>query len=395
MIDIKKEIRIRFVFLCLAISVCTILVCHFKYQLDYDRFHSKGNRIYKLESTLSTPGEQVGSSVTSYAAASRIESSLNLVEKVTRLSHASFQLKSTGLRSLTANGVFADASVFEIFDFPLVKGNAKSALQKPFTAVLTEQTAADLFGDKDAVGEVFYVGKIKQPVRVTGVARNLPGNSQIAAGLFISMPTLAQRHDPGIAGQMEEFGVITYLLFKGGTSGHNAQASVEALFSHPKSGIFDNLLTRKQMRIEPLRTSYFNPLLSRFQVFAWCASLISLLLALLESINSFVRMVLLQISLGDDYQTITSGDRNRKLIRRVCLLVLLSGGIACVSSFILAAASDFFFDAPFTGNFTGYAAISTGILLLSLLSSILISLWIVFRIPTEPMRTYLINKKSR
>ncbi|KQS30736.1 hypothetical protein ASG33_10125 [Dyadobacter sp. Leaf189] len=340
----------------------------------------------------STPGEQTTSSISSFNAATRIGSGLNLIEKSARIIHSSFQLKSSHSHSITVDGVFADASVFEIFDFPMVSGNAQTALQHPFTAVLTGQTATALFGEQDPVGKMFYSGDLNQPVTVTGLVKELPGNSQIQAGLFVSMPTLVQLHDQKISGKMEEIGVVTYLLFKKNTSRQTASETVSKLFSG--QGAFKNLLTNKAIRIEPLRNGFFNPLLGRFQVFALCAAVVIMLLVLLESLNSLVKMVLLQISLGDDYQTITNKERNSKLIRRVFVLVLASGAIASVVSAILVAAAALFLEIPFTQHIPAFTAIATGTVILSVVSSVLIGYWIVLRVPSEPMRTYLIHKKS-
>ncbi|WP_439554954.1 ABC transporter permease [Dyadobacter sp.] len=393
MINVPKEIRIRLAFLCLVMSVCIPLFCYFKYQLDYDRLHTKSDRIYKLVTDWSTPGEQVSSSISSYNAAARIDSGLTtLIEKSARIIHSSFRLKSSNSHSFSVDGVFADASVFEIFDFDLVSGNAQTALQNPFTAVLTSKTAAALFGEQNPVGKLFYLEDSKSPVTVTGLVQEIPGNSQIQAGLFFSLPTLVKLHYRDLGGKMDEMGVVTYLLFKGNTDGQTASEAVNKLFSGQET--FITLLTTKSVRIEPLRNGLFNPLFGPFQVFALCATVVIMLLVLLESLNSLVKMILLQISLGDDYQTITNRIRNRRLIRRVCLLVLASGTIAIVFALIVAAAAAFFLDNPFSQHIPAFAAIATGTVILSIVSSILISYWIVLRVPSEPMRTYLIHKKS-
>ncbi len=43
---------------------------------------------------------------------------------------------------------FADPNFLEIFNFPLIKGNPKTALQKPFSVIITSEMAEKLFGQK-------------------------------------------------------------------------------------------------------------------------------------------------------------------------------------------------------------------------------------------------------
>ena len=52
------------------------------------------------------------------------------------------------------NNLYADASVFGIFSFPLLRGDPKTALEKPFSIVLTEETARRYFGDEDPMGKI-------------------------------------------------------------------------------------------------------------------------------------------------------------------------------------------------------------------------------------------------
>jgi putative ABC transport system permease protein len=83
----------------------------------------------------------------------------------------------------------ADGSVFDLFSFPLINGDAKTALTQPFAMVLTEKTASKLFGSDQAVGKVVRVDN-KQDYIVTAVAKDPPTNSSITFNALISFSTL-------------------------------------------------------------------------------------------------------------------------------------------------------------------------------------------------------------
>jgi putative ABC transport system permease protein len=49
---------------------------------------------------------------------------------------------------------FTEHDYFDIFNFPLIKGNKKSALISPNEALITEKIAKKYFGDADAMGKI-------------------------------------------------------------------------------------------------------------------------------------------------------------------------------------------------------------------------------------------------
>ena len=85
--------------------------------------------------------------------------------------------------------VYADNSVLTMFNFPLVTGDKKTALAEPFTAVITETTAKKYFGNRNPMGKTL-VTLNDMPVKINGVAKDVPQNSSIQFNMLISMATL-------------------------------------------------------------------------------------------------------------------------------------------------------------------------------------------------------------
>ena len=75
----------------------------------------------------------------------------------------------------------ADASVFEVFDFPLRRGTPETVLGKAASVVLTQKMAERFFGDEDPIGKVLSVSDpyFEGDFTVTGVMENLPRHSTI------------------------------------------------------------------------------------------------------------------------------------------------------------------------------------------------------------------------
>ena len=77
---------------------------------------------------------------------------------------------------------------FNIFTFPLIKGDPNTALIEPNSAVLSEEMAHKYFGDGDPLNNTLMINEIS--FTVTGVMHNVPRTSHFDANMFLSMVTL-------------------------------------------------------------------------------------------------------------------------------------------------------------------------------------------------------------
>ena len=392
MIDLKKEFKTRVMFLCVTISVCMSFIFYLKYELDYDRFNAKSDRIYKLVTKLNTLDEKVNTSISSWALAPKIDSNFHWVQQTTRIINSNFRLKSKDSNFITTHGLFAEGSIFEIFDFPLISGTAETALDTPFSVVLTEKAAIQIFGNQNPLGQTLNFQSSKQLFTVTAVAQNLPENSQIKTDLFVSMPTLTKMHDSNNG--HEDIGVVTYLLLKAESNKVRIQEEINKLFSGADSRMLSKIITKKQYFLEPLRDKYLNPFLSQFQSFLIYALSVIFLLLLFGSINSVVKIVLLQISLSAEYQTLTVENERIKLVSKVCFAVIIAYVLSHFISVGILCVLMYFFDITFAENLYIYFTITAAILIFSIISGILLSLWVAIKVPAEPIRTYLMIKKD-
>lgn len=102
-------------------------------------------------------------------------------------------------RRMVANGerkyyednlFYSDSSLFNIFTFPLIKGNPETALQSPHTVVLSESTALKYFGNNGVINQNLSIDG--QDFLVTGIMKDIPRNSHFIADLFVSFKTLEQ-----------------------------------------------------------------------------------------------------------------------------------------------------------------------------------------------------------
>ncbi len=85
-------------------------------------------------------------------------------------------LFTVGDKRITKRSFYAGEEFLEMFQFPLVKGSAKSVLDDPSSIVITESMAKVFFGDTDPINQVIRVDN-KNDLKVTGVLKDVPKNS--------------------------------------------------------------------------------------------------------------------------------------------------------------------------------------------------------------------------
>ena len=168
---------------------CTLLIgVHIADDLSFDRFHTKGDRIVRFV-VASEKSQTPEMSAPAWADALKadiphIEATVRFYEDYTE------KLMSVGETKLYEKDLkFADANVFDVFDFPLVQGNPKTALSEPYTIVLSEQAAKRYFGNENPMGKTIRFDN-KRDLKITGVMRDIPNNSHLQCSMIGSMETV-------------------------------------------------------------------------------------------------------------------------------------------------------------------------------------------------------------
>ena len=109
------------------------------------------------------------------------------------------------------NLFFADPAVFDVFSFPLLRGDPTTALSEPLTMVMTQQMARKYFGAEDPIGQILQLND-GLDIHVTGILADIPLHTQLRCELLVSMRTLELIMGPAFT-QWGRIGVpYTYIL---------------------------------------------------------------------------------------------------------------------------------------------------------------------------------------
>ncbi len=205
--------------LAVGIAASVLVMLYVVDELGYDRFHENAGRIHRITADWSNKGDskihQLG---TPWILAKTIRDKYPQVEALTQVTGPLGDVVlRKGELALKETEVFAaDASFFEVFAFPLVKGDPRTALRDPNAIVLSESLAAKMFGKDDPLDKMIEAQVTGQRTshRVTGVMRDVPRNTHFRFEMLVSLSTLYPTPSPGWTSNNH----ITYLLLAKGVT---------------------------------------------------------------------------------------------------------------------------------------------------------------------------------
>lgn len=211
---------INVVGLALGIAGCLLMIMYIQYEYSYDGYHEKKSRIYRLGDNLEYGGNvsKIASTPSPWGPA--LLADYPGIESMTRLRRfgSRYSMRYDDRSFYQKEVLFAESTLFDIFTFPLIKGNPSTALTQPYSVVLSESIAQLYFGEADPIGSTITVVD-SYSLTVTGVIRDLPANSHFHFDVLISFPTLAALRlgEPAtFRNHGFDYTVHTYLLLRDG-----------------------------------------------------------------------------------------------------------------------------------------------------------------------------------
>ena len=173
---------------------CTILIYLFiKDELSYDKFHKNLDKIYRLTTIFNKPDGSVdwiyGTVLFPHGPA--MKEFFPEVKYSVRVYDRDYSVKSEYLIASEAV-TFVDKNFFEMFTFPLLKGNPSTVLSHLNSVILTEEWAQKYFGDENPLGKVLTISfdNYFNDFTVTGIAESPPENSTIKFNIVVNFESL-------------------------------------------------------------------------------------------------------------------------------------------------------------------------------------------------------------
>ncbi len=159
-------------------------------QLSYESMHKKSDRIYRIAAQFGKGDQGMMLAGAMRPLGPALKSELSEVEDYTRLRfNDNAKIIIDNDEKIVPRLFLSDASIFNLFDLKIIKGNYKVSLNEVNTAFISEAFAKNLFGNVNSINKTILYNDTT-PIKIAGVYKNVKGNTQIYADLIISYKTL-------------------------------------------------------------------------------------------------------------------------------------------------------------------------------------------------------------
>jgi predicted permease len=193
----KTYTAINVVGLTLGISAAILIFTLVSYQLSFDDFHPDKDRIYRLTTDMRSETLDHFACVPQ-PLGKAFRNDYDLAEKTARVVYYKQTLvslpNSKEIKKFEEdNGVaFAEPAFFDIFNFPLVQGDKRTALKNPNSAIITESIAKKYFGSEGAATSIGRTIRVNNDINftITGILKDLPPNTDRKQEVYLSYDNL-------------------------------------------------------------------------------------------------------------------------------------------------------------------------------------------------------------
>ena len=207
--------------LAIGIACCLLILLLIRDELSFDRFHEHKDRIYRV--VTQHPGQfymgKDSMAVTQAPLAPALMAEFPEVIKATRIDSSNEVIVSYQNKRFYENGFYwADSHFFEVFSFPLLRGDKSKALAEPYSVIISERMAHKYFGDEDPVGKILALNN-RYDFIVTGILENIPRNSHLQFDFLAPLITLSRiRGQEDFLKSWGNYSYYTYILIAEGSS---------------------------------------------------------------------------------------------------------------------------------------------------------------------------------
>lgn len=199
--------------LTISFTACLLIFFWVSHEFSYDTAGANADRVYRVALTLHANGQpDKNFAVTAGPLAPVLAKDIPEVEKAVRFEAYGTTLGYEGRHFFTNQFLFTDSTFLDVFGYPMLKGDAHTALDGANSIVITESAAKKYFGSADPMGKMITCND-SILLRVTGVMKDLPGTTHFNVEVLCSLNVLLKYHIDGVE-QWWNDDYYTYVLLK-------------------------------------------------------------------------------------------------------------------------------------------------------------------------------------
>ena len=161
--------------LTVGMASALLILLWIQNEVSFDKFHKNKDYLYEAWNRGTFNNKLQCWNSTPKILAPTLKQEFPEIEDVARTNNQWF-VTTVGLKQISCNGLFADPSFLKMFSFPVLQGNAETALNSVTNVVITQKMAIKMFGTEDAIGKIIKIDKTN--LTVAGILKDLPNNTR-------------------------------------------------------------------------------------------------------------------------------------------------------------------------------------------------------------------------
>jgi len=209
--------------LATGIICCLLILVYVQDELSYDRYHDNADQIYRIINAGIIRDNQIEIPLVSGPWGPAMVEEFPEVLKAVRIKppDSRWVIKHEDRKFFEKGLYFVDSTFFEIFDVEMVTGDPETALNVPYSMVITEEMSEKYFGEEDPIGKVI-VGDNWMNFNITGIMKKHPPSTHMNYDFLVNFETLNRARDPinnqlyygDLSQNWQNFRIYTYLLLE-------------------------------------------------------------------------------------------------------------------------------------------------------------------------------------
>lgn len=238
----------------IGIAACLLILQYVRFELSYDDFHEKGNRIYRVqqdrynEGKLSTQWAAGAAGVGTFA-----KQEIPEVEAFAKLIKTGGVITYNNQKFREGKIYYANDALLPMFSYSVIEGKAEGALAEPFTAVITKSAAKKYFGTENPIGKIISRNK-EDNYKVTAVIADIPANTHLKFDILFSFATYVKLTSAEAETHWDWDGFYTYLLLKPGADPKTVEAKIARLVDNKIGKQLKESNTAVEYKLQPLKS---------------------------------------------------------------------------------------------------------------------------------------------
>ena len=180
----KLNSAINILGMSVGLAVCFLLLMFIQDELSYDKYNTKADHTFRLieDDQMYRPPTEAGLLKSKFP---EIEESVRLLPRDKK------QIKYNDKMFFETKFAYADPALLKVFTFNFLRGDAETALDQPFSIVITDKIAQKYFGNEDPIGKHLNINNENDFI-ISGIIESMPHNSHFHFDFFA---TLSNAHD--------------------------------------------------------------------------------------------------------------------------------------------------------------------------------------------------------